>query len=60
MPDGVIIREIALWTLTKHRDAVADHLDLSDEALQSLFERVEEEFSRYGLDVHDDDREEGR
>lgn len=59
MTDGVIIREIALWTLTKHRDAVADHLDLSDEALQSLFERVEE-FSRYGLDVHDDDREKGR
>ena len=41
MEDGVTIREIALWTLTKHRDAVGDHLDLSDEALQSLFERVE-------------------
>jgi len=58
MEDGVTIREIALWTLTKHRDAVGEYLDLSDEELQSFFERVEEEFSRYGLDIHDDDREE--
>ena len=50
LEDGVTIREIALWALLKHRDALGDHLDLSNEELQ----RVGEEL----LDVHDDDREE--
>ena len=40
MEDGVTIREIAIWTLTKHRDAVGEHLDLSDEELQNLFRRL--------------------
>ena len=40
MEDGVTIREIALWALTKHRDAVGEHLDLSDEELQNLLARV--------------------
>jgi len=34
------VREIVLWALTHHRDAVGDHLDLSDEELQKLFQRV--------------------
>tara|TARA_R100001244_G_scaffold33738_1_gene31379 strand:+ start:217 stop:561 length:345 start_codon:yes stop_codon:yes gene_type:complete len=40
MKDGVTIREIAVWALTKHRDAVGDHLDLSDEELHNLFRRL--------------------
>ena len=40
MKDGVTIREIAIWTLTKHRDAVGEYLDLSDEELQNLFQRL--------------------
>tara|TARA_R110000824_G_scaffold1185_3_gene6390 strand:- start:27 stop:248 length:222 start_codon:yes stop_codon:yes gene_type:complete len=40
MEDGVTIREIAIWTLTKHRDAVGEYLDLSDEELQNLFRRL--------------------
>ena len=39
--DGITVREIVLWALTHHRDAVGDHLDLSDEELQKLFQDVE-------------------
>jgi len=38
--DGVTIREIAIWALAAHRDAVGEHLDLSDEELQNLFRRL--------------------
>ena len=36
---------------------LADGEDLED-ALEDFKAEVEKEFSRYGLDVHDDDREE--
>ena len=40
MKDSVTIREIAIWTLIKHRDEVGEYLDLSDEELQNLFQRL--------------------
>ena len=38
--DKDTIREIVLWALDRHRDNVGDHLDLSNEELQNLLERV--------------------
>jgi hypothetical protein len=38
--DKATIREIVLWALVLHRDDVGEHLDLSDEELQNLLERV--------------------
>tara|TARA_R110000824_G_scaffold357467_1_gene544924 strand:- start:437 stop:574 length:138 start_codon:yes stop_codon:yes gene_type:complete len=40
MNDETTIREIVLWALDLHRDDLGDHLDLSDEELQNLLERV--------------------
>ena len=36
------LEEIGRWALARHRDALGDHLDLSDAELQKIRERLEE------------------
>ena len=43
MTDEDGVKEIAFWALTRRRDAVGDHFDLSDEELGHLLSWLKED-----------------
>ena len=43
MTDEDVVKEIAFWALTRRRDAVGDHFDLSDEELGHLLSWLKED-----------------